>query len=91
MQIKFSFFSFFLLLTELQAYSDLLIPPTDSSDTNNLTKSQIARRKSRIERQKEALEQKWAAERVPKHVKKTKWQVDKSTGTYRKKIVLDFD
>ena len=48
-------------------------------------------RKSRIQLQKEALEQQWAADRKPKHVKKTKWAVCRSSGTYKKKVVLDFE
>lgn len=51
-----------------------------------------ASRKSRIQRQKEALEEQWASNRQVKHVRKTKWQVSRSGGgTYKKKVVLDFE
>lgn len=48
-------------------------------------------RKTRIQRQKEALEEQWAADRKPKHVKKTKWAVCRASGTYKKKVVLDIE
>jgi len=48
-------------------------------------------RKTRIQRQKEALEEQWATNRQVKHVKKTKWQISSAGGGYKKKIVLDVE
>jgi hypothetical protein len=49
-----------------------------------------AAKKTAIERRKEELEKKWAADRAPFHVKKIKWQVCKRSGAYKKHVVLDF-
>ncbi|CAB9510224.1 expressed unknown protein [Seminavis robusta] len=50
-------------------------------------------KKSLIQQQKEKLEEKWAAERAIKMVKKSKWKVGGSgygSGVYKKRVVLDF-
>ena len=49
-----------------------------------------ASRKTAIQRRKEELEKKWAADRAPFHVKKIKWQVCQRSGAYKKNVVLDF-
>jgi hypothetical protein len=46
--------------------------------------------KTAIQRRKEELEKKWATDRAPFHVKKTKWQVCQRSGAYKKHVVLDF-
>jgi hypothetical protein len=49
-----------------------------------------ARQKTKVELRKEALEAQWAINREAKLVetKKTKWEVSRTPGTYKKKIVL---
>jgi hypothetical protein len=47
-------------------------------------------RKSRIALQKEALEEKWASSRQPQYVKKSKWMACRKSGTYKKKVFLDY-
>jgi hypothetical protein len=49
-----------------------------------------AARTTTIQRRKEELEKKWAADRAPFHVKKIKWQVCQRSGAYKKHVVLDF-
>ena len=48
-------------------------------------------RQTIVEQRKEKLEQLWAETKTSKHVTKVKWGVCSKTGTYRKKVVLDFE
>uniref|UniRef100_A0A7S2YAG4 Uncharacterized protein n=1 Tax=Entomoneis paludosa TaxID=265537 RepID=A0A7S2YAG4_9STRA len=47
------------------------------------------RRPSSVQRRQEELQKQWAANRSVQHVKKVKWQVCNSSGSYKKKIVVD--
>lgn len=50
------------------------------------------KRVSAVERRKMELEQKWAADRVmPVPSTKVQWALDRQSGTYKKKVVLNYD
>jgi len=67
-----------------------VLPSQPTSITSAVRRFGGGARNSAIERRKEELERKWAAERAPFHVKKVKWQVCQRTGTYKRQIILDF-
>jgi hypothetical protein len=48
----------------------------------------INNKKKQVDLRKQELERLWAADKLPSHVRKVKWQP--SGGTYKKKVVLDF-
>lgn len=48
-------------------------------------------KKTLVERRKEQLEKIWSDSREKAHVKKTKWDICKKTGQYKKKIVIDIE
>jgi hypothetical protein len=64
-----------------------------SSGTNKTAKfcgGSHQQKKSAVQVSKEKLQKKWAMDRAQTHVKKTNWYVCKKTGTYRKKVAINF-
>jgi hypothetical protein len=64
-----------------------------SNNIHNTTAAQkfgAPAKKSTVQASKEKLQKKWAEDRAPTHVKKTNWYVDKKSGTYRKKVAINF-
>jgi hypothetical protein len=72
-----------------------IIAPTSKTFSSAIDKfggrGKKARQKTKVELRKEALEAQWASSRdvkQDKDTKKTKWEVSRTPGTYKKKIVL---
>ena len=83
-----------MVQTEKQAKSSPGTTPSTSSSFSSVLKKFGGGkhgRKTRIEKQKEALEQQWQANRKVKHVRKSKWQGVGGSGIYKRKIVVDVE
>lgn len=83
----------FLKPKELQKTAAIVHPPPKKGPVASgvRTFGGPGQRKTIVEQRKEKLEQLWAETKAIKHVTKVKWGVCNKTGTYRKKVVLDFE
>jgi hypothetical protein len=83
----------FLKPKEVQKTVPIVYPPPKKGPVASgvRTFGGPGQRKTIVEQRKEKLEQLWAETRTTKHVTKVKWGVCNKTGTYKKKVVLDFE